>query len=235
MNERGKLGGPVRDGERLWRGRQTQRGERRDLLVAEPQRVVERGVAQGPEIVDAGNGEARGDQPMPEMQRRQLRAGGPAGKHHAAGEPVRRPVIGEPVERGADLLHDCRELRLRRERIAGHRDRPAGLGQSFGKSGEELAGIALPIAAVDEDEAGRLRRGRRIKIEAQAGARRVGDVEAARMGLAIPRGGGVAGLDQRGAVRDRRIVVVGRVALGLVERGPLSLRRGRVGGEAHAA
>ena len=75
MNERGKLAGPVGDGERFWRRRQPQRGERRDLLVAELERVIEDGVAQGPKIVDSENGEARRDQPMPKMQHRQLRAG----------------------------------------------------------------------------------------------------------------------------------------------------------------
>ena len=88
---------------------------------------------------------------------------------------------------------------------------------------------------MDEDEARRARLGRRVEIERRTRARPIGDVEAARMGFTILGGGRVAGLDQRGAVGYRRDVVISRVAPGLIERGPDSLRRGRFRGETHAA
>ena len=156
VNKRGKLTRSIGDGERLQRSRRRpHRRQGRDLRVGELQHVVERGVAQRPQIVDAGNGETRRDQPMAEMQHSQLGAGRPAGEHHGARDAMRRSMMGEPVERGADLSHNRRQARLRRERIARHRDRPAGERQSFGISGEKLAGIPQPIAAVDEDKARR--------------------------------------------------------------------------------
>ena len=88
---------------------------------------------------------------------------------------------------------------------------------------------------MDEDKAGRAWVGRRVEIERRARARRVGDVERARMGFAVGGRRRVARLDQRGAVGDRRVVVIGRIASRLVERRPDLLRRGRLGGEAHAA
>ena len=84
-----------------------------------------------------------------------------------------------------------------------------------------VARIALPVAAVQEHQAGRCLVGGRIKVDLRPFAVAIGHIEK-RLAAGAQRFGPLVSLgDQRRAVLHRRIVVVGGVALGLGKRSPV--------------
>ena len=135
--------------------------------------------------------------------------------------PYDLSVFGQPIERLGYLRHDIRQRRVGRQRISGNGNRPAMGGDAFDQHGKYFARIALPIAAVQEDQAGCRLVGGRIEIDLRPFAVAIGYIEkgfaagAQRFGQLVSFG------DQRRAVLYRRIVVIGGVALGLRKRGPV--------------
>ncbi len=86
---------------------------------------------------------------------------------------------------------------------------------------EQILAVALPVAAVDEDEAGRVGVGGREEIPAIALARPVAHVEMPGVGAPeLGRLGFALGIEL-GAVLNRQGVVVGRIALGLGHHSPV--------------
>src|SRR5947207_309311 len=82
---------------------------------------------------------------------------------------------------------------------------------------------------MNKDKAGGRPVGRRIEVETGPFTLRIGQVERARPRGPCGRRGSIALLDQRRAVRNRIVVVVGRVARGLVEVGPYEPRVASLG------
>jgi hypothetical protein len=91
---------------------------------------------------------------------------------------------------------------------------------SLGIAGKIFARVALPVTAVDKDEARRLWRSGGIEIETLPGPRTVGHIEGAGMGCAKHRGSRVAPIDQSGTIGNRSIIVVGGVAFRPAQRRP---------------
>ena len=107
LDERRKLRGAVGDRERLCDGRKPQRRERRDLGIGQPQLLVEIGVADRRELVDAGDRKAGGNFGVVEGHRGEVAARGPAGyDDRPRADAMLRTVGTEPVECAPDLTDD---------------------------------------------------------------------------------------------------------------------------------
>src|SRR5206468_1456158 len=113
-------------------------------------------VADGTQLEDPGDGEAGFDQRVTEAYRGQMAAGGPAGQYDRTVDPVRRTVGTEPVECCVYFGDDFSEGSIGGESIAGQGRRPATGVRSGDQVGELFLGVALPVAAMDEDDAGRV-------------------------------------------------------------------------------
>ena len=160
LDEGRKLRRAVGDRERLRNRREPQRRQRRDLArrsTAASRRDRCRGWAQARKRRRSrGRRRLRGWSSA--MAARCPPADQPDTMIGPAPIPCFGPSAAEPVERAADFADDLRQRRIRRERVAGQRHRPAMSENAFGEAGEILARVALPVAAVDEHEA--RRRGR---------------------------------------------------------------------------
>ncbi len=196
-----------------------------------------RGFAQRCQLIDAGYGKPGRHSGMIELHHRQLRPGRPAGHDHRSARAESCALFRDQVERRFHLRDNCRQAGLRRQRVAGHGHRPAMGEKALGIMGEQLAGIALPIAAMDEDEAGGTGRAR-IEIQLLPGAGAIGNVQMGLRRRAEERRGNVPRLHPCRAGLHRGIVVVGGIPLGLGQGVPNLLRGGmsrRCGRRAHAA
>ena len=157
-------------------------------------------------------------------------AGRPAGQDHRPGDAMRRTMRSQPIERGVDLRGNLGQRCIWRKRVAGQRRRPAMRIGPRDQVGELVRAIALPVAAVDEHDAGCVRVGGWKQIPGVALAGTVAQVEVLGMRRAECRRVGGAGRVQRGAVGHRADVVVRRVAGGAAHGSPVhsapSMRRG---------
>jgi hypothetical protein len=96
---------------------------------------------------------------MIQYERRQMSAGRPTSDY---GRPLNTVLSGlcfEPVERCSQFIRDLRQVRLRGKRVARQRRRQAMRQSTLGEAGKYLPAAALPITAVDVNEARRLRIG----------------------------------------------------------------------------
>jgi hypothetical protein len=230
VDEGGQLPAAIGQRHGLGHDGQAQGRQRPDLVLGQPELLVQVGLADRREVVDARDRQAGGHGGMLEMEGGEVRPRGPAGEDDRSADPARRSVRGEPVEGGPDLGDDAGEARLGCQGVARHRHRPAGRVRARREAREIGPGVALPVAAVDEDEAGGLRVRHRVEVEGRTLPRGVGDVEPGRMRGPVRRGGGVAGRDLRGAVGHARVVVVAGAPGGEVQGVPAAarVRRGRV-------
>src|SRR4051794_5785230 len=88
-----------------------------------------------------------------------------------------RCFLLEPVERGTQFVGDLRETRVRSDRVARQCRRPSTRHGAFGEARKDLLAAALPVTAVDMNEARRLGVTRGIEIPLGALARRIGEVQ----------------------------------------------------------
>src|SRR5215467_10833528 len=116
-----------------------------------------RGVAQRTEIKDAGDRQSSRYLRMIKDERGQMPACGPTGDDDRPLDAVLPGLGVEPVERAFQLVGDLRQARLRRQRVAAQSRRPTTGQRTLGEAGKYLLAAALPIAAVDVNEAWRLR------------------------------------------------------------------------------
>src|SRR6476646_212387 len=107
-------------------------------------------------------------------------ARGPAGDDDRPLDAVLADLGVEPVERAFQLVGDLRQGRLRRQRVAAQSRRPTTGQWTFGEASEDLLATALPIAAVDVNEAWRLRIIGRIEVPLVALSFSIGQVEVVR-------------------------------------------------------
>src|SRR6266478_6344467 len=89
---------------------------------------------------------------------------GPAGDDDGPLDAVLAGPGLEPVERAYQLIGNLHQARLRRQRVAAQSRRPTTCQRTLGEAGEDLLAAALPIAAVDVNEAWRIRIIGRIKV-----------------------------------------------------------------------
>src|SRR5215831_5339259 len=80
-------------------------------------------------------------------------ARGPAGDDDRPLDAVLAGLCVEPVERAFQLVGDLRQGRLRRQRVAAQSRRPTASQRTLGEAGKDLLAAALPIAAVNVNEA----------------------------------------------------------------------------------
>src|SRR5262245_34652600 len=109
---------------------------------------------------------------------------GPAGDDDRPLDAVLAGLGVEPVERALQLVGDLRQARLWRQRVAAQGRRPTTGQRTLGEAGEDLLAAALPIAAVDVDEARRLRIIGRIQVPLVALSVSIGQIEVLRALLA---------------------------------------------------
>src|SRR5215467_16291025 len=93
---------------------------------------------------------------MIKNERGQMPACGPAGDNDGPLDAVLASRGAEPVESAFQLIGDLHQVRLRRQRVAAQSRRPTACQWTLGKAGEDLLAAALPIAAVDVNEARRV-------------------------------------------------------------------------------
>src|SRR5262249_28068224 len=101
---------------------------------------------------------------------------GPAGDDDRPLDAVLAGLGVEPVERAFQLVGDLRQGRLRGQRVAAQSRRPTASQRTLGEAGKDLLAAALPIAAVNVNEAWRLRIVGRIKVPLVALTRSIGQV-----------------------------------------------------------
>src|SRR5262249_7968303 len=111
-------------------------------------------------------------------------ARGPAGDDDRPLDAVLAGLGVEPVERAFQLVCDLRQGRLRRQRVAAQSRRPTTSQRTLGEAGKDLLAAALPIAAVDVNEAWRLRIIGRIQVPLIAFSVSISQVEMLRALLA---------------------------------------------------
>src|SRR4029077_3353970 len=92
----------------------------------------------------------------------QMPACGPAGDDDGPLDAVLAGPGVEPIEGAFQLIGNLRQACLRRQRGAAPSRRPTTRQRTLGEAGEDLLAAALPIAAVDVNEAWRLRIAGRI-------------------------------------------------------------------------
>jgi hypothetical protein len=156
-DHRGQLAGAVRDTQRLVHNRPPHRRELLDLLLAQLHLVVDMGgIAQRTKIKDAGDRQSRGYLGMIKDERGQMPTCGPAGDDNWSLDAMLAGLVVEPIERAFQLVGDLRQARLRGQRVAAQSRRPTTGQRPFGQAGEGLFITALPIAAVNVNEARRL-------------------------------------------------------------------------------
>src|SRR5262249_35554595 len=80
-------------------------------------------------------------------------ARGQAGDDDRPLDAVLAGLCVEPVERAFQLVGDLRQGRLRRQRVAAQSRRPTASQRTLGEAGKDLLAAALPIAAVNVNEA----------------------------------------------------------------------------------
>ena len=129
---------------------------RRDFFRRQMQLVVQIGLSDWGQFINARHGKRAHHQRMFRRQRRQMPASRPAGSHHLARYAMRLAMRAEPIQRGVNLRHNLVHGSIGGEGIAANPNRPASGQGAFGHDGEILSPIALPIAAMDEDQAGRI-------------------------------------------------------------------------------
>src|SRR5262249_38738927 len=140
----------------------------------------------------------------------------PSGRPAADKEPiaVEAKIVGalaQNRERTTNFCNNVGEARLRRQRIAEQGDIDAVGSRSLGTKGDQVLVVALPIAAVNEDEQRRLERAAGEVIEPRAGPACIGDVEAHARARPYNRAQFLPPCQPIRAVRDRGGVVVGGV------------------------
>src|SRR5262245_30020293 len=91
-------------------------------------------------------------------------ARGPAGDDNRPLDAVLVDLGLEPVERAFQLAGDLCQGPLRGQRVAAQSRRPTASQRTLGEAGKDLLAAALPIAAVNVNEAWRLRIIGRIKV-----------------------------------------------------------------------
>src|SRR5215831_4225621 len=143
-----------------------------------------RGVAQRTEIEHARDRQPRRYLGMIKNERCQMPARGPAGDDDRPLDAVLAGRGVEPVERAFQLVGDLRQGRLRRQRVTAQSRRPTTCQRTLGEAGKDLLAAALPIAAVDVNEAWRLRIIGRIKVPLIAFSVSISQVEMLRTLLA---------------------------------------------------
>src|SRR5499433_3608615 len=111
-------------------------------------------------------------------------ARGPAGDDDRPLDAVLAGLGVEPVERAFQLVGDLRQGRLRGQRVAAQSRRPTTSQRTLGEAGKDLLAAALPIAAVDVNEAWRLRIIGRIQVPLIAFSVSISQVEMLRALLA---------------------------------------------------
>src|SRR5262245_66198737 len=80
----------------------------------------------------------------------------PAGDDDRSLDAVFARLGVEPVEGAFQLVGDLRQARHRRQRVAAQSGRPTTSERTLGQARKDLLAAALPIAAVDVNEAWRL-------------------------------------------------------------------------------
>ena len=92
----------------------------------------------------------------------------PAGRPTRDYDGPRNTVLGglrvEPVERCSQLVRDLRQARVRGKSVARQRRRPAVRQSTLGEAGKYLLAAALPITAMNVNEARRFRIGGGIQV-----------------------------------------------------------------------
>ncbi len=152
-----------------------------------------------------------------------MAARGPTGQHDRSVDPMRRAVRSQPVQRGIDLRHNLRQRGIRRQGIARQGRRPAARVGAGDQIGELLLAVALPVPAVNEDDARRIRIGLRKQVPGVALSLAVAQVQMHPVGRAEHRGRNLARRVQHRTVGDMFRVVIGGVAFGLAEEGPFGV------------
>src|SRR5258705_12911113 len=141
-------------------------------------------------------------------------AGRPARHDQLAGpDAMAAALVAEPANGGVGLRHDVAQARVRRQGVAGQRDVEARRHRAFRQEAENLLGVALPIAAMEEHEQGCIRGAIAENVDPVALARPIAQVERIGMAFAQARAALRPLRDPGGAVGDRGAVVVGRVEL----------------------
>ena len=172
---------PEREGQRFVDGLHTHRRERNDFPFRELELFVEIGVPDGAEVEDARNGKAGFDDWVAEALRRQMAAGGPAGEDDRPVDPVSRAVGGEPVERSVDLACDVGERGFGGQSVTRQCGGPAVRVRACDQVGELVLAVALPVATMDEDDAGGIGVGLREQVPAVAVSLAVAQIQVARV------------------------------------------------------
>ncbi len=217
-----QFGRPVGDRQRLRHHRQAHRRQGFDLGVRQLQFLVQVRVADRTEFEDTGNRQPGPYQGMAQAHRRQVPARRPAGQHDGAVDTVRRTVRGQPVERCVDLRHDLGQRCVGRQRIARQHRRPAARMRSGDEIAELFLRVALPVAAVDVEDAGCVRVGDGENVHRVALARSVAQIKV--QGIRHSERGGCdfPSRVEHGAVGDVVSVVVGGITLRLRKHAPFS-------------
>ena len=112
-----------------------------------------RGVAKGSQIENSRDGDPRCHLRMIQYERREVPSGRPARHYDWTRDSMLCTLRVEPVECGSYLIGDLRQTRLRGERISGQGSRPAARLWTFCQAGKYFPAIALPITAVNVNEA----------------------------------------------------------------------------------
>ena len=210
----------IGNGDRLLHHGPADRRMRRDFGGRQMQLVVQIGLGNRGQFINAGHGQRAHHQGMLRRQRRQMPARRPPGSNNLPCHTMRRAMRAKPIQRGVDFTHDARHGSLRRQRIAANPNRPSGGQGAFGHDGEILPPIALPIAAMDEHQTRRIgtRGGVEIPLFPRTTTKRQ---------IKMPGMGGAKRLRQRIAIGNLRRaighaieVVISRIARGLGPAGP---------------
>jgi hypothetical protein len=117
-NEGRQFGGPIGNSKWLVDTRQTKWRNRFDFLLAQLEGCVEIGVADGSKFINSGYGQSRFDTGMIQHKRREVSARRLPRYDDRADHSVRAPLPSEPVQRGAHLLRDLRQIRGGNQRVA---------------------------------------------------------------------------------------------------------------------
>src|SRR5262249_38397013 len=169
------------------------------------------------EIEDAADGNAASEGRMVRYDGREMSAGRPAAdKEPIAVEAKIVGALAENGKRAANFSDDVGEARLRRQRIAEKGDVDSMGARSLGDKGEHVFVVALPIAAVNEDEQWRLERAAGEVIEPRAWAISTGNIQARARARPHGRAQFLPACQPIRAVRDSGGVVVGGVEGGAV-------------------
>src|SRR5258706_8155339 len=181
------------------------------LMLVQSQLVVDIAPAHWFEIVDAADRKAAFNAGFIEHQCGQMPARRPPCDIEATRvAAIAITIVGNEADRRADFVDDAVERNIRRQRVTDHRDADPVRERPAREHAEILLGAHLPVAAVDEYQyrAGRLRG--KI-IDAIARRRAVAQIQIARHFTAQAVGARAQVRHQRGAVGDRRAVVIRRI------------------------